>query len=32
MTPLSVLLTFAAIIVPLAQGNPRNFAVIRKTR
>lgn len=32
MTPLSVLLTLAAILVPLARGNPRNFAVIRKTR
>lgn len=32
MMPVSVLLTCAAIIVPLVQGDPRSFAVIRKTR
>ena len=32
MTPTSLLLTFAAIAVPLVQGNPRSFAVISKTR
>jgi Glycosyl transferase family group 2 len=32
MMPVSVLLTFAAIIVPLIQGDPRTFRVIRKTR
>lgn len=32
MTPISLLLTLAAILVPLAQGNPRSFAVISKTR
>jgi putative flippase GtrA len=32
MMPVSVALTFAAIIVPLAEGDPRTFRVIRKTR
>lgn len=32
MTPVSLLLTLAAIAVPLVQGNPRSFAVISKTR
>ncbi|HEV2376277.1 MAG TPA: glycosyltransferase family 2 protein [Streptosporangiaceae bacterium] len=31
MAPVSLLLTFAAILIPFAQGNPRSFAVIRKT-
>jgi hypothetical protein len=30
--PVSVALTFAAVIVPLIQGDPRTFRVIRKTR
>ena len=32
MVPVSSLLTLAGILVPLAQGNPRTFQVIRKTR
>ena len=33
MMPVSCwLLTFAAIVVPLAQGDPRDFQTIRKTR
>lgn len=32
MMPLSALLTFAAILIPLAQGDPRTFQTIRKTR
>jgi cellulose synthase/poly-beta-1,6-N-acetylglucosamine synthase-like glycosyltransferase len=32
MAPLSVLLTFAAILIPLAQGDPGDFKTIRKTR
>jgi hypothetical protein len=32
MMPVSVALTFAAVIVPLIQGDPRTFRVIRKTR
>ena len=32
MMPVSALLTFAAIIIPLAQGDPRDFQTIRKTR
>jgi len=32
MMPVSVALTFAAILVPLLQGDPRTFRVIRKTR
>jgi len=32
MVPVSVLLTFAAVLVPLAQGDPRTFTVIRKTK
>jgi Glycosyl transferase family group 2 len=32
VAPISVLLAFAAIIIPLAQGDPRSFMVIRKTR
>jgi hypothetical protein len=32
MMPVSVLLTFAAILIPLAQGDPRAFHTIRKTR
>jgi hypothetical protein len=32
MAPVSLLLTFTALLVPLAQGSPRSFAVIRKTR
>ena len=32
MMPISVALTFAAVIIPLAQGDPRTFRVIRKTR
>jgi len=32
MMPLSVALTFAAIVVPLIQGDPRTFRVIAKTR
>jgi hypothetical protein len=31
-SPASLLLTLAAILVPLVQGNPRSFAVIAKTR
>ena len=31
-SPVSLLLTLAAIVVPLVQGNPRSFAVIAKTR
>lgn len=32
MVPVSLLLTFAAIAVPLVQGDPRAFKTIRKTR
>jgi hypothetical protein len=32
MMPVSVLLTFAAILIPLAQGDPRGFHTIRKTK
>lgn len=32
MMPVSVLLTFAAILIPLAQGDPGDFKTIRKTR
>ena len=32
MMPASVLLTFAAILIPLAQGDPGDFKTIRKTR
>jgi len=32
MAPVSVLLAFVAIVIPLAQGDPRSFTVIRKTR
>jgi hypothetical protein len=32
MTPASLLLTFAAIAVPLVKGDPRAFKTIRKTR
>jgi Glycosyl transferase family group 2 len=32
MMPVSVLLTLAAIVVPLAQGDPRDFQTIAKTR
>jgi hypothetical protein len=32
LMPISVLLTFAAIVVPLAQGDPGDFKTIRKTR
>ena len=32
MMPVSVALTFAAVVVPLAEGDPRTFRVIRKTR
>jgi cellulose synthase/poly-beta-1,6-N-acetylglucosamine synthase-like glycosyltransferase len=32
MMPVSALLTFASIIIPLAQGDPRDFQTIRKTR
>jgi hypothetical protein len=32
MMPFSALLTFAAILLPLAQGDPRDFKTIRKTR
>ena len=32
MMPVSVALTFAAIVVPLIQGDPRTFRVIAKTR
>jgi hypothetical protein len=32
MVPVSSLLTLAGIFLPLAQGNPRTFQVIRKTR
>ena len=32
MMPLSALLTFAALLIPLAQGDPRAFQTIRKTR
>ena len=32
MMPVSLVLTFAAIAVPLIQGNPRSFKVIGKTR
>lgn len=31
-SPLSCLVTTAGIVIPLLQGNPRTFAVIRKTR
>jgi hypothetical protein len=31
-SPVSLLLTLAAIVVPLMQGDPRSFAVIAKTR
>ncbi len=32
MVPVSLLLTFMAIAVPLVQGDPRAFKTIRKTR
>jgi len=32
MTPVSVLLMFASIVIALARGDPRTFATIRKTR
>jgi hypothetical protein len=32
MVPVGSLLTLAGIFVPLVQGNPRTFQVIRKTR
>jgi Glycosyl transferase family group 2 len=32
MMPISVSLTFAALVIPLVQGDPRTFRVIRKTR
>ena len=32
MVPVSLLLTFAAIAIPLVQGDPRAFKTIRKTR
>lgn len=32
MMPVSALLTFAAIVIPLAQGDPQDFQTIRKTR
>jgi hypothetical protein len=32
MVPVSSLLTLAGVFVALAQGNPRTFQVIRKTR
>jgi hypothetical protein len=32
MLPVSLILSFAAIVIPLAQGSPRTFAVITKTR
>jgi hypothetical protein len=32
MVPVSLLLTLAAVLVPLAQGDPRTFTVIRKTK
>jgi putative flippase GtrA len=32
MMPVSALLTFAAIMIPLAQGDPRDFQTIAKTR
>jgi hypothetical protein len=32
MMPVSALLTLAAVVVPLAQGDPGDFEVIRKTR
>jgi hypothetical protein len=31
LMPVSVLLTFAAIVIPLAQGDPGDFKTIRKT-
>lgn len=32
MLPVSLLLTFAGVVMPLVQGNPRTFRVIGKTR
>jgi hypothetical protein len=32
MLPVSSLLTLAGVLIPLVQGNPRTFQVIRKTR
>jgi hypothetical protein len=32
MLPLSVMLTFASVVISLAMGNPRTFRTIRKTR
>jgi len=32
MLPASLLLTFAGLVIPLVQGNPRTFKVISKTR
>ena len=32
MVPMSLLLTFAAIAIPLVQGDPRAFKTIKKTR
>lgn len=32
MLPVSLILSFAAIVIPLVQGSPRTFAVITKTR
>lgn len=32
MLPVSLLLTFAGVVIPLVQGNPRTFHVIGKTR
>ena len=32
MMPVSVVLTFTAVLLPLLQGDPRSFRVIRKTR
>jgi hypothetical protein len=32
MLPVSLILSFAAIVIPLGQGSPRTFAVITKTR
>ena len=32
MMPVSLILTFAAIVIPLGQGNPRSFEVITKTK
>jgi hypothetical protein len=32
MMPASLVLTLAAIAIPLIQGDPRSFAVISKTR